>query len=314
MDRIALLYHPTSLEHNAGPGHPESPRRLESILEAIEAEPHSLEGLVSLTPTAASEESVTTVHSREHVMAVRSLSQAGRPVAITMDTLVSPRTFDAAMLASGSTLLAVDEVMAGNVARAFCAHRPPGHHAERDLCMGFCYFNHVAVAARHLQRRHELERVAIIDWDVHHGNGTQHSFEDDPSVFFFSVHEHPLFPWTGSAAEQGTGAGRGFTQNVPLPAGQGDSDYERVFMEELRPAIDDFRPEFILVSAGFDAHRRDPLGGMRVSERGYERMTETVVQLARDHCDGRLVSVLEGGYDHQATAAAVVVHLQTLMG
>ena len=313
-DCTALIHHPTFLEHDAGPGHPECPRRLEAILEAVETQRQNLRGLVSLTPSPAPVGAITAVHSPEHVAAVESWSQSGTQVAMTMDTLISPRTFEAAMLAAGGAIHGVDEVMAGRASRAFCAHRPPGHHAEYDQCMGFCYFNHVAIAARHLQREHGLERVAIVDWDVHHGNGTQHAFDEDESVFFFSVHEYPLFPGTGSRAEEGSGAGRGYTKNVPLPAGQDDARYERVFKEELRPAIDAYRPQFILISAGFDAHLRDPLGGMHLTEHGYERLTETVVELARDHCEGRLVSLLEGGYDHQATAASVVVHLQTLMG
>ncbi len=218
------------------------------------------------------------------------------------------------MHATGGALLAVDEVMAGRVTSAFCIHRPPGHHAEYEQCMGFCYFNHVAIAARHLQQRHGLERVVIIDWDVHHGNGTQHCFDEDSSVFFFSVHEHPLYPGTGLREERGIGTGQGHTLNVPVPSGYGDADYEQVFVEELRPAIDAFRPEFILISAGFDAHARDPLSSIRLSEKGFERMTEIVVQLAHQHCQGHLVSVLEGGYDHQATAASAATHLDTLLG
>jgi len=314
MGRTALIYDPIFLEHDAGPSHPECPERLVAILEAIEAAPQTHSGLVLQTPSMASDQDIVAVHSPQHLASVKSWSQAERAVRINQDSLVSPRTFEAAMLASGGAILAVNEIMAGRLAHAFCVHRPPGHHAEYEQCMGFCYFNHVAIAARYLQRRHGLERIAIIDWDVHHGNGTQHCFESDSSVFFFSVHEHPLYPGTGLGDEQGVGAGHGYTMNVPVPAGYGDRDYERIFVDQLRPAIDSFRPQFILISAGFDAHLRDPLGGMRLSEGGVERMTEIVVQLADEHCEGRLVSLLEGGYDHQATAAAAAIHLDTLLG
>lgn len=313
MGKTALIYHPVFLEHDSGPAHPECPERLVSILNAIESGP-SHGGLVALTPSAAQEDDLITVHSSEHVAAVKSWSKAGRPVAITADTMVSPRTFGAAIHATGAALLAVEEVRAGRVDNAFCLHRPPGHHAEYEQCMGFCYFNHVAIAARHLRLQHGLERVAIIDWDVHHGNGTQHCFDEDPSVFFFSVHEHPLYPGTGSAEERGIGGGQGQTLNVPVPSGYGDADYERIFLDQLRPAIDAFRPQFILISAGFDAHERDPLSSIRLSEQGFERMTEVVMQLAEEHCQGHLVSLLEGGYDHQATAASALAHLNTLEG
>jgi len=239
----------------------------------------------------------------------------GRLVAETPDTVVSPATYRVARLAVGGALAAVDAVMAGRIDNAFCAVRPPGHHAEYEQAMGFCYLNNVAIAARHLQVHHGLERIAIVDWDVHHCNGTQHCFEDDPSVFVFSVHQFApgFFPRTGAREERGVGAGEGRTLNVPLPPGCTDADYQRAIEEQLRPALHEFRPEFVLVSAGFDSHRADPLGGMQLTEAAFGQMTRAVVEMASEHCQGRLVSVLEGGYDLGALAASVEAHMRALL-
>ena len=315
MAPTALVYHPGFLEHDSGPGHPERPERLSAIMERLERN-GLLERCVLPTPSEASVESIARVHTPGHVEKVARLSDLDRLVAETPDTLVSPATYRAARLAVGSVQQAVDEVIAGRARNAFCPVRPPGHHAEVNQVMGFCYFNNIAIAARYLQDRHGIEKVAIVDWDVHHGNGTQHSFEEDPSVFFFSIHQfsHFFFPGTGARSEQGRGSGIGTVLNAPQPAGQTDADYLRVFREELRPAIDRFEPDFILVSAGFDAHRSDPLANMELSDQGFAEMTREVVGMAADHCQGRLVSVLEGGYDLQALATSVEVHLQVLMG
>jgi len=315
MVRTAFAYHPVFLDHDSGSGHPERPGRLRAILERLE-QSDLLNQLVHLTPTEASVEHITRIHSPDHVDHIAYLSELGRLVPETPDTLVSPATYQAARVAVGAVLQAAEAVVEGRADNAFCAVRPPGHHAEHEQAMGFCYFNNIAVAARYLQERHGVEKVAIVDWDVHHGNGTQHSFEEDPSVFFFSVHMHSpfFFPGTGAREEQGRGQGLGATLNVPLPSGQGDAEYLRVFQEELRPAIDRFQPDFILVSAGFDAHYADPLAGMRLSEEGFGKLTQEVVEMAADHCQGRLVAGLEGGYDLEALAASVERHLQVLLG
>ena len=308
-----FLTHDRFLDHCHGPGHPEGADRLLAIWRRLQ-ESGTRKRLVGLEPAEADRRSLTQVHSPFHIDLVERLSATGRTSGLTPDTGISKGTFGAARLASGGAITAVDAVVSGTVDNAFCAHRPPGHHAERDQAMGFCYFNHIAVAAMHLRNRHGIRRMAVIDWDVHHGNGTQHSFESDPDILFFSIHQHPHYPGTGAAEERGIGPGVGATLNVPVPAGTGDAKYVEIFTEVLRPAIDAFEPKFLLLSAGFDAHRADPLGGVELTETGFVKLTETVTDMARDHCGGRLVSLLEGGYDLEATAVSVDLHLQTLSG
>jgi acetoin utilization deacetylase AcuC-like enzyme len=226
---------------------------------------------------------------------------------------MSAGSLAAAYLAAGGALAAVDAIMRGEVEHAFCAVRPPGHHAERSRAMGFCLFNNVAIAARYVQKKHGLSRVLIIDWDVHHGNGTQHSFEEDASILFFSTHQYPHYPGTGRATERGAGAGEGFTINVPMEAGDGDEEYHAIFMNILLPAADAFKPEFVIISAGFDAHRDDPLANMGLTETGYADLTGLVAGIARRHAEGRLLSSLEGGYNLTALAGSVDAHLQALL-
>lgn len=314
MARTAFYYHPEFLAHQAGVDHPECPDRLEAIMAGLERE-GLLDQLGVRQPSPAAVQSLTRIHTPEHVEHLARLSSLGRLVAIGPDTGLSPATYGAACLAVGAVEEAIDAVAAGEADNAFCAVRPPGHHAERDQAMGFCYFNNVAIGARHVQERHGFARVAIIDWDVHHGNGTQHSFEEDPSVFFFSIHQFgPYFyPGTGAYNEQGKGPGLGYTVNAPMPPGANDADYLRVFRQVLRPAIDRFQPDFILLSAGFDAHQADPLGELELSTDGFAQLTGEVRSMAQDHCQGRLVSLLEGGYDLDATAASVAAHLRVLM-
>jgi acetoin utilization deacetylase AcuC-like enzyme len=226
---------------------------------------------------------------------------------------MGPGSLAAAYLAAGGALAAVDAIQSGQVDHVFCAVRPPGHHAEAGRAMGFCLFNNVAVAARYVQKKHGLKNVLIVDWDVHHGNGTQHSFEEDPSVLFFSTHQYPHYPGTGRATERGKGSGEGFTINVPMEPGQGDDEYRAIFLKYLVPVAEKFKPEFVIISAGFDAHKDDPLANMCLTEEGYSELTRIVAGIAKRHAGGRILSSLEGGYNLSALAASVDAHIQALL-
>ena len=295
-------------DHLNPPGHPERVERAE-VMQVVTAEWRRRGGEVR-EPRAATNEQLTRVHHPDYVGLIRET--AGRAVALDPDTFTSPQSYEVACLAAGAGCQAVDHVLDGpKGTRAFALVRPPGHHAERGRAMGFCLFNNIAIAAAHARAR-GLRRVAIVDYDVHHGNGTQWSFFEDPSVLFVSSHQFPFYPGTGSARETGTGRGAGHTLNYPMLAGSGDEEYIQVFREVLRPEIDRVQPEAILISAGFDAHRDDPLAGMAVTEKGYSAMTTILKEAADKHCGGRIVSVLEGGYNLEALGASVEAHLRAL--
>jgi len=308
---VGFVWHDRCLLHDNGPGHPERPQRLTAIRDHLERR-GVLARLLVLTPEPAPLEALARVHDEAYVEALRRVC-ARAPVRLDPDTGVSEGSWAAALLSAGGGIAAVDAVIAGRARSAFVCTRPPGHHAERDRAMGFCLFNNIAVAARHAQDRHGVERVAIVDWDVHHGNGTQHMFEDDDTILYISTHEWPFYPGTGARGERGHGRGIGTTINLPLPAGSGDDEYERLFETVVLPAIESFEPGLLLISAGFDAHEADPLAGMALTTGGYATLTTLLRDAARRLCEGRIVSMLEGGYDLGALAASVEAHLRALM-
>lgn len=312
MGITGLVYDPQYLEHDMGHGHPESPDRLRAIVARLE-QSGLMARLRRLTPRPAEDEWITHVHSPQYVDLLKQRRPTQGRVQLDPDTSMSPGSLPAAYLAAGGALAACDALMRGEVQHAFCAVRPPGHHAEQGRAMGFCLFNNVAIAARYVQKRHGLSRVLIVDWDVHHGNGTQHTFEDDPSLLFFSTHQYPHYPGTGRATEAGRGAGEGLTINVPMTAGEGDEDYIDVFERVLVPAADQFRPELVIISAGFDAHRDDPLANMALTEAGYAALTGIVAAIAARHSQRRILSCLEGGYNLTALAASVEAHVRALL-
>ena len=312
MGKTGLVYHPTYLEHDMGAGHPESPNRLRAIMQQLE-QGGTLARLTKIEARRAEDEWLTQVHSPSYVLSLNRQAPTSGRVSLDPDTSMSPGTVPAAYLAAGGVLAAVDAIMAQQVDHVFCAVRPPGHHAEAGRAMGFCFFNNVAIAARYLQKKYGLTRVLIVDWDVHHGNGTQHSFEDDPSILFFSTHQYPHYPGTGRGTERGKGTGEGFTINVPMEAGEGDDDYRAVFQNVLVPVADGFKPEFVIISAGFDAHKDDPLASMGLTESGYAELTEIVAGIAKRHAKGRILSSLEGGYNLTALAASVQAHIGALL-
>lgn len=310
--RTGFVYDPLYLEHKTGPGHPEAPERLAAIVGRLEAAGLA-DKLAHLTPAPAPMEWIETIHSAEYVERARAACEQGDRYLDSMDVPISRQSYNAAVMAAGGVLAAVDAVMGGNVANAFCAVRPPGHHALRDRAMGFCIFNNVAIGTRYLQGKYGLSRVLIADWDVHHGNGTQEAFYDDPNVLYFSIHQWPFYPGTGSASQSGAEAGSDLTINVPVPAGAGDADYVGAFEQRLRPAAMAFRPDFVFISAGFDPQASDGLGGMKVTTEGFARLTRIVKEIAQKCCQGRLVSVLEGGYGPELLAASVEAHIRALM-
>jgi len=300
---IGVVYSPRYLEHN-DPTHPENAGRLEAIVRVLRRH-GAWDTAEHIVPQPVSAARLTSLHTAGYVEQVRQAATAGRPW-LDLDTYLSPASYEVALLAAGGVIQGVDAVLSGRVEAALALVRPPGHHARPMREMGFCLFNNVALAALHALEERGLERVLIVDWDVHHGNGTQEAFYRDGRVMYFSTHQFPYYPGTGAVQEIGADAGTGCMVNVPLPPGTGDAGYRRVLEEILLPAGRRFHPQLVLVSAGYDPHWADPLAAMRVSVRGFAHMAAAVRQVARECCPGRLVLALEGGYDPQALAYGVL--------
>lgn len=307
MSRTALIYHPTYLLHDTD-GHPEKKERLVAILDAIRSEKLDCEFII---PKPATEEQVASVHAKRYIDQVKAICRHGGGY-LDVDTVLSKDSYDAAMMAAGGAMGAVDAVL-GEYDSAFALVRPPGHHAKTNRGMGFCIFNNIAIAAKHAQTL-GLKKVLIVDWDVHHGNGTCDTFYSDPSVLYFSTHMYPHYPGTGRADEVGEDGAEGTTVNVPLPSGTGDEGYLMAYQEILKPIAQEFRPDIVLVSAGQDPHKDDPLGGMRLTSAGFGAIAGIVKEIADSSCQGRLAASLEGGYNLRASAEAVVSEIRAFGG
>ena len=307
---VLLLYDEAMLAHDPRPDHPERPDRLRAVRDALQQQP--VPGTRWSVVQPASRESIARIHTAAHIDRIESLR--GQSAALDVDTAVSPGSVEAAHLAAGAAIEAVTAVVDGRAARTFALVRPPGHHAEHNRAMGFCLFNNIAIAAAHARAKLGCERILIVDWDVHHGNGTQQAFYRDSNVLFFSTHQSPFYPGTGAVNETGADDGIGYTVNVPLPPGLGDAAYRAIFAQLLIPIADSFAPDLVLVSAGFDSHRKDPIGGMMVTERGFASLCAVVRNIADRHANGRLAPILEGGYDLAALAGSVRACVEILAG
>ena len=310
--KTALVHHPIYQKHDTGPGHPETPMRYETVMRALRGDNKLWKDLNEITPDKASKGLIQAAHTPQHFKRVEHAFEEGMD-RLDADTVISIQSFDASLFAAGGGIAGVDAVMRGEAKNAFVAVRPPGHHATAENAMGFCLFNNVAVAAKYAQNNYkEVERVAIVDWDVHHGNGTQGIFYDDPTVYFFSMHQYPWYPGSGSRGETGFGRGLGVTMNVPVRASTAAKEQKRMFESALEDIAKNFRPDLIMISAGFDAHLTDPLGQLELEDPDYVSMTRTVKAWADETCEGRIVSCLEGGYNLETLGETVRSHVAEL--
>ena len=306
-----FIYSDKYLDHKAGDNHPERPDRLTSLISHLKFE-GIWDKLTHYAPEKVNRELLTTLHNEEYINRLKKACSTGKTYIDALDCGINERSYDVALLAAGGVVKAVDMVMSEQVKNAFCAVRPPGHHAERDKAMGFCFINNVGIGVLHA-RKYELLRAAIIDWDVHHGNGTQHLFEKDPNVLYVSLHEYPHYPGTGAVSEKGEGEGYGTTLNYPMQKGAGNEDYLKIFKTRIEPEIRKFEPDIIFISAGFDAHRDDPLSGINLTHDAFRDMTMIVREWAEEFSGGRIVSVLEGGYNLGSLRRSIGEHLLALM-
>ncbi|MFO7953079.1 MAG: histone deacetylase [Bacillota bacterium] len=309
-DKIGLVYHPDYLLHTH-PQHPERKDRLEYINAAINNRGPE-EHIEWLDPEPAEVEDINLIHDYEYIRSIEEACLAGKRF-LDMDTYITSESYRVALLSAGAALTGLRRIMEGRNSKAFALNRPPGHHAERRQAMGFCLFNNIAVAAAAAKRDYGLKRIAIVDWDVHHGNGTQHAFEEDNEVLFISTHQSPAYPGTGPIEEVGRGKGQGFNVNIPLPAGTGDADYDLVFKQVVIPVLEQFQPELLLISAGHDAYRHDPLAGMALTQQGYFNMADQLLKSAERWCKGKVLLCLEGGY-HLKGQAEIVVQVLNALG
>ncbi len=308
-----FVYDERFLQHETEAGHPDSPKRLSSIFQKLKKYSWFAR-LKTVLPLPAGSEQLAAVHTEEYIERVRQACLHNEQTLGISDVSICPQSEQAARLAAGAALTLVDEIMTGVIQNGFGLVRPPGHHAEKGNAMGFCIFNNTAIAARYFQKKYGLERILILDWDVHHGNGTQHVFEEDPTVFYISLHQYPFYPGTGAASEEGEGRGRGTTLNCPMKAGAGDRDYREAFGSKISPAVQAFKPDAVIISAGFDAHRLDPLGNINLTAGSFSWMTEEALLWAAKYSKGRLLSLLEGGYHPAALAQCVQAHVKKLSG
>ena len=311
MTAIGIVRHPIYREHDMGSFHPESPERLQAIEDAINQTTFRTP-LVEISPRPALTKELQRVHSLSYIHQISSTS--GKNVQLDPDTSTSPKSYEAALMAAGGAIAAVDWVLEEKGKQSLALVRPPGHHAEDDRAMGFCIFNNIAIAAKHAIEDKKTQRILIVDWDLHHGNGTQHTFYSDNRVLYFSTHQYPYYPGTGSLQEIGEGKGEGYTVNVPLDVGNGDTEYANIFRHILTPIALDYKPEIILVSAGFDIHAGDPLGGMNVTDKGFSRLTDILMNIAAKTCGGKIAFTLEGGYNVEGEAKALIEIIHTLEG
>ena len=300
-------------DHQTGPGHPEKPERLIVAHKHIE-QMHWRDTLKDIAPKSAANDWLLSTHDKEYIARAQAACKAGHSHLDSMDVAISARSFETAKLAVGAGLALADAVVKRDIDNGFALVRPPGHHAERDGALGFCLFNNIAILAYYLQRAHGLEKIAIVDWDVHHGNGTQHTFEADPSVLYISTHQYPYYPGTGAASETGISTGKGSIVNCPMPAGADNGLYEAAFVQKILPALDKFGPDAVLISAGFDAHHSDPLADIKLSTDFFAWMTMRLMEVAEKHAEGRLISLLEGGYNLKTLGPCIESHLTTLLG